>query len=147
MDMVDLQNATLSGGVAVGAVADLMIQPYGAFIIGTMTGCISCLSFRALQPWLFRKIGLHDTCGVHNLHGLPGLLSGMVSVIVVYFASEGIYGPGLFLIFPKAAPREGSEHLRQLHDQFPDWIEGSNGRTMGTQAMMQLVRPLQPLQT
>ena len=25
MDMVDLQNATLSGGVAVGAIADLMV--------------------------------------------------------------------------------------------------------------------------
>ena len=26
MDMVDLQNATLSGGVAVGAIADLMVH-------------------------------------------------------------------------------------------------------------------------
>ena len=41
--MVDLQNATLSGGVAVGAIADLMIQPYGAYLAGTLTGAISCL--------------------------------------------------------------------------------------------------------
>ena len=48
-DMVDIQNATLSGGVAVGAVADLMIHPYGAFIAGTVTGIISCLGYRVLQ--------------------------------------------------------------------------------------------------
>ena len=30
MDMVDLQNATLSGGVAVGAIADLMVYIYSA---------------------------------------------------------------------------------------------------------------------
>ena len=47
--MVDIQNATLSGGVAVGAVADLMIQPYGAFIAGTVCGIISTLGYRLLQ--------------------------------------------------------------------------------------------------
>ena len=45
-DMVDVQNATLSGGIAVGAVADLMLQPYGAFVIGTLTGIISTLGYR-----------------------------------------------------------------------------------------------------
>ena len=47
--MVDIQNATLSGGVAVGAVADLMLQPYGAFIAGSLTGVISTLGFKKLQ--------------------------------------------------------------------------------------------------
>jgi ammonium transporter Rh len=49
MDMVDIANATLSGGVAVGAVADLMLQPYGALIAGTLTGAASTLGFRKLQ--------------------------------------------------------------------------------------------------
>lgn len=54
-DMVDVQNATLSGGIAVGAMADLMIQPYGAFIAGTFTGTISCLGYRVLQVTHFKK--------------------------------------------------------------------------------------------
>ena len=49
LEMVDIQNATLSGGVAVGAIADLMIEPYGALLIGSITGTISCLGFRVLQ--------------------------------------------------------------------------------------------------
>ena len=47
--MVDIQNATLSGGVAVGAIADLMIQPYGAFMAGTLCGSVSTLGYRILQ--------------------------------------------------------------------------------------------------
>ena len=47
--MVDLQNATLSGGVAVGAIADLMIEPFGALLIGSITGTISCFGYRILQ--------------------------------------------------------------------------------------------------
>ncbi len=47
--MVDLQNASLSGGVAVGAIADLYIEPYGAFVIGSITGAISCLGYHYLQ--------------------------------------------------------------------------------------------------
>ena len=49
IDIVDVQNASLSGGVAVGAVADLMIQPYGAFFLGSLCGVVSTLGYRVLQ--------------------------------------------------------------------------------------------------
>ena len=48
-DVVDFQNATLSGGVAVGAIADLMIQPGGAFIAGSLCGVVSTLGYRVIQ--------------------------------------------------------------------------------------------------
>ena len=48
-DAVDFQNATLSGGVAVGAIADLMIQPGGAFIAGSLCGVVSTLGYRVIQ--------------------------------------------------------------------------------------------------
>jgi hypothetical protein len=47
--MSDIANASLSGGVAVGAIADLMLQPYAALIAGTLTGAASTLGFRKLQ--------------------------------------------------------------------------------------------------
>ncbi len=91
-DIVDIQNATLAGGVAVGAVADLMLQPYGSFLVGSIAGAVSTLGFSRIQAVLLNRTGLHDTCGVHNLHGIPGLLSGLLSIVLCATADEGQYG-------------------------------------------------------
>ena len=40
-DMVSIQNATLAGGVAVGSSADLVIQPWGAILVGLIAGTLS----------------------------------------------------------------------------------------------------------
>ena len=37
---------------------------------------------RHLTPRLESKLGLRDTCGVHNLHGIPGILGGLVAALV-----------------------------------------------------------------
>lgn len=79
--MVDMANAALAGGVAIGSVCNV-VDPLGAFIIGLIAGTISVLGYRYLLPAL-EKIRIFDTCGVHNLHGLPGLLGGFSALIVV----------------------------------------------------------------
>jgi len=35
---------------------------------------------------LERSLGIHDTCGVHNLHGLPALLSALCSAVVIGYS-------------------------------------------------------------
>ena len=47
-------------------------------MVGLAAGTISTLGFFFLSPLLEEKAGLGDTCGVHNLHGIPGLLGGLV---------------------------------------------------------------------
>jgi len=42
-----------------------------------VAGTISALGFHYLSPYLLKKINLHDTCGVHNLHGIPGIIGGL----------------------------------------------------------------------
>uniref|UniRef100_H2Z567 Ammonium transporter AmtB-like domain-containing protein n=1 Tax=Ciona savignyi TaxID=51511 RepID=H2Z567_CIOSA len=91
LDMVHIQNATLAGGVAMGASADLLVQPFGALLIGSSAAVVSTLGFRYLQPLLQRTIKLHDTCGVHNLHGMPGVLGAVISAIIAAVANKAAY--------------------------------------------------------
>lgn len=99
--IVDIQNATLSGGVAVGAIADLMLQPGGAFMMGTITGLVSAFGYRLLQGKLFEKMKLHDTCGINNLHGMPGIISALASAVLCGIATEKMYGASFTEIFHK----------------------------------------------
>ena len=46
-----------------------------------MAGGISTTGFNKLQSKLEESINLHDSCGVHNLHGMPALV-GTVAVVI-----------------------------------------------------------------
>ena len=38
------------------------------------------------------KLKIHDTCGVNNLHGMPGVLAGIIGAVVSALATEDSYG-------------------------------------------------------
>jgi ammonium transporter Rh len=80
--MVDIANASLAGGVSIGSTCNL-VSPTGAFSIGLLAGALSTIGFVFIQPRLESKIKLVDTCGVHNLHGMPGILGGLTAIVVV----------------------------------------------------------------
>uniref|UniRef100_A0A8C2VS37 Ammonium transporter Rh type C n=1 Tax=Chinchilla lanigera TaxID=34839 RepID=A0A8C2VS37_CHILA len=92
LDMVHIQNATLAGGVGVGTAAEMMLTPYGALIVGFFCGSISTLGFMFLSPFLESRLRIQDTCGIHNLHGIPGVLGGIVGAVTAAFARPDIYG-------------------------------------------------------
>jgi ammonium transporter Rh len=78
----DIANASLAGGVAIGATCN-MVSPAGAFGIGIAAGALCIIGYAVIQPWLQSKLKIVDTCGVHNLHGMPGILGGLIAVLVV----------------------------------------------------------------
>lgn len=80
--IVDMANAALAGGVAIGSICNI-VGPVGAFVIGLLGGAISVVGFVFIQPMLESKAKTIDTCGVHNLHGLPGLLGGFSAILIV----------------------------------------------------------------
>ena len=53
--MEHIQNATLAGGVAIGACADLMVQPWAALLVGTIAGTISVYGFDEITVCIFLK--------------------------------------------------------------------------------------------
>ena len=89
-EMVHIQNSTLAGGVAVGTIAGSNICLHGAMVIGTLAGFISVLGYDFLLP-LLKRLRIHDTCGVHNLHGMPGLMSGITGIIVASIGDRSGY--------------------------------------------------------
>ncbi|XP_023669957.1 ammonium transporter Rh type C-like isoform X2 [Paramormyrops kingsleyae] len=100
LDMVHIQNSTLAGGVAVGTAAEFMLMPYGSLIVGFLCGIISTLGYVYISPFLESKLKIQDTCGIHNLHAMPGLIGGIVGAVTAACATEGVYGEeGLMLVF------------------------------------------------
>jgi len=92
---VDIQNATLSGGVTIGALANLNITPGFALLVGCGAGLLSTLGFCKVQSFLCDKLGLHDSCGINNLHGMPSILGAILSIIVPAFGHQKT-GTGAF---------------------------------------------------
>lgn len=91
-DMVDVQNATLAGGVAVGTISNMLIGPAGAIGTGFIAGSFCVVGYVKIAPFLERTIGLQDTCGVQNLHGYSGIMGGIASAITLAAATEENYG-------------------------------------------------------
>ncbi|SEL24181.1 ammonium transporter [Nitrosovibrio tenuis] len=80
--IVDMANAALAGGVAIGSTCNI-VSPTGAFGIGLLAGALSVIGYVFIQPALEKRFKIVDTCGVHNLHGMPGLLGALVAIFVV----------------------------------------------------------------
>jgi ammonium transporter Rh len=78
----DMANAALAGGVAIGATCN-QANPLTAFSVGSVAGAICVIGYAVIQPRLQKLLRSVDTCGVHNLHGMPGLFGGVVAIFVV----------------------------------------------------------------
>lgn len=50
--------------------------------------------YPVLQPILESKFKVQDTCGVHNLHAMPGVLGALLGVLVTGLATHEAYGDG-----------------------------------------------------
>ncbi|NXI40257.1 RHBG protein, partial [Galbula dea] len=99
-----LQNGSLAGGVAIGVVADMAMPPVAALALGSLSAVVCILGFRFLTPLLAKKLKLQDNCGIHNLHGLPGILGAVASVMVILVASE----PTSSSPFSQVSPSRGN---------------------------------------
>lgn len=80
--IADIANASLAGGVAIGATCNIA-QPAVAFGIGILAGAISVIGYTFIQGKLQKHLNIVDTCGVHNLHGMPGVIGGLIAILIV----------------------------------------------------------------
>ncbi|XP_014816758.1 PREDICTED: ammonium transporter Rh type B isoform X2 [Calidris pugnax] len=101
--MVQIQDATLAGVAVMGMAGEMLVTPFGALIAGFLAGLIPPLGFRFLTPVLRSRLKTQDTCGVHNVHGLPGLLGTLLGTLLGALATADAYGGRLELVFPLVA--------------------------------------------
>lgn len=81
IDIADIANAALAGGVAIGSICN-MTNPGYAMLIGIAAGTLSTVGYTMIAPRLERLIKGTDTCGVHNLHGMPGVFGGITGMLI-----------------------------------------------------------------
>jgi ammonium transporter Rh len=108
LDMEHIQNATLAGGVAIGAACDMILNPGAALATGVVAGIASTYGFSYLSPAL-KRMGLTDTCGIANLHLIPGIIGGVASAIAATQVSGAAWPPeAIATAFPGRGSRSAS---------------------------------------
>jgi len=124
LDMEVIMNATLAGGVSIGSASSLIGGPWWAMLVGLGAGAISALGFIKLGPYLQGKIALYDTCGIHNLHGMPGVFGGICGAFACLWSDKLLTNTAdLYNAMPARAPAD----------------DGTAGRTAGDQAGVQIM--------
>jgi len=99
--MEHILNATLAGGVAIGACCDVIGRAWSSIMIGFIAGMISTIGFEYLSPILQSKCKIYDTAGIHNLHGLPGVFGSLAGIILAAYADQSLLKISLASIFPE----------------------------------------------
>lgn len=117
-DMVHIQNATLAGGVGIGTAANLYLGPWAALLTGLLSGTLSTVGYVYLSD-ILSSMGIHDVCGINNLHGMPGILGGIVGCLGAALAKQEFYGDNLTKIWPARPDRTaGQQALMQAAGLF-----------------------------
>lgn len=81
-----------------GVFLNLPLITFTAFtaLESTVNLCILKLSqtklIRLSQPFMEKYLKIQDTCGIHNLHAMPGVIGGIVGAITAAAATESVYG-------------------------------------------------------
>ncbi|NWH72452.1 RHBGA protein, partial [Piaya cayana] len=101
--MVQIQDAALANAAVMGMAGEMLVTPFGALVAGFLAGLIPPLAFRFLMPTLSSRLKIQDTCGVHNVHGLPGILGSLLGTLLAALATADAYGGRLELVFPLVA--------------------------------------------
>lgn len=94
----DMANAALAGGVAIGS-SCAHTTPKAALILGFIAGIVSVIGFAIIQPRVQRALKGIDTCGVHNLHGMPGIIGGLAAIFIAENVIPGLQVKAVLITF------------------------------------------------
>ena len=85
----DILNGSLAGGVAIGAASGVTANLGISLLVGSIAGVLTTVTATFL-PDKLRNCKIHDTIGILYLHGLPGIMGGFVSAMIIASYQSGI---------------------------------------------------------
>ena len=91
IEIEDIANAALAGGVSIGSTCDMTTPGY-AMLIGIAAGALSVIGYSIIAPKIEKLIRGTDTCGINSLHGIPGILGGIAAIFITGKAGIQISG-------------------------------------------------------
>jgi len=112
VNIVEFQRAALSGGIAIAASAAMNPGPFAALIIGASAGLAGVLSFRELAPRVYKFAGFSDTNGILSLNFVPGVIGGIISIIVARVAEASSYQGDFANVFPEIADGDRGDRVQ-----------------------------------
>ena len=77
----DIANAALAGGVSISAVCNIT-TPSFSLLIGLAAGCLTTLGYVYVSPRVESILKGTDAGGIQNLHGMPGIFGGLISILL-----------------------------------------------------------------
>ena len=94
-----------------GTPCDMIRSGAESILIGFIVGIISVTGFNNLTNMLSKKEILHDSCGVLNLHCIPGLIGALIGWVQAAISEAGDFGDEVPLteIINKRTGTPGSE--------------------------------------
>ncbi|XP_051503884.1 rh blood group, D antigen [Myxocyprinus asiaticus] len=88
INMMHVQSSALSGGVAIGVAMTAVHAPWVAMTIGFCAALLSTLGFRYMKGHMLFAFECHDTCGVINVHAIPGILGWLAHLLLQMTSTE-----------------------------------------------------------
>jgi ammonium transporter Rh len=124
--MLDIQRATISGGIAMASVTSVITVPGGALVVGCIAAFFTEVGFVYITPWLGRtreqllffkaEWAIDDPLGIHNMYGIPGIFGAVAGIIsaAIVVDDESIYGETVEEMFPHHKNNQAAAHLALL---------------------------------
>lgn len=82
LSMLEVQNATLAGGVSIGMSCSFNVAPWVPVLIGGLAGALSSVGYRHIAGCI-ENMKIVDSAGANQLHGIPGIFGALVAGILV----------------------------------------------------------------
>eukprot|EP01088_Endostelium_zonatum_P018667 TRINITY_DN6058_c0_g1_i1.p1 TRINITY_DN6058_c0_g1~~TRINITY_DN6058_c0_g1_i1.p1 ORF type:complete len:609 (-),score=106.25 TRINITY_DN6058_c0_g1_i1:112-1938(-) len=109
--MLEIQRATLAGGIACSSAFAQGATPGGAMVLGAAAGLVATISYAFFNPVGEKRFGAVDESGVFSYAFLPALTGSIAAIIQTALVAHNryVFGNLSYLIYPLEGSQAGHQ--------------------------------------